>query len=33
MGSLGSGGANGSINPPCQIGALRSIQFETKLQF
>lgn len=31
--SLGSGGANGGLNPLYQIGAPRSIQFALKLQF
>jgi hypothetical protein len=31
--SLGSGGANGGLNPLYQIGGPRSIQFALKLQF
>jgi hypothetical protein len=31
--SLGSGGANGGLNPLYQIGGPRSIQFAVKLQF
>jgi hypothetical protein len=31
--SLGSGGANGGLNPLYQIGGPRSIQFAAKLQF
>jgi len=31
--SLGSGGANGGLNPPYQIGGPRSIQLALKLQF
>ncbi|HEX8115953.1 MAG TPA: hypothetical protein VF521_01650, partial [Pyrinomonadaceae bacterium] len=31
--SLGSGGANGGLNPLYQIGGPRSIQFGLKLQF
>jgi hypothetical protein len=32
-GSLGSGGANGGLNPLYQIGGPRSIQIALKLQF
>jgi len=32
-GSLGSGGANGGLNPLYQIGGPRSIQLALKLQF
>jgi hypothetical protein len=31
--SLGSGGANGGLNPLYQIGGPRSIQFALKIQF
>ena len=31
--SLGSGGANGGLNPLYQIGGSRSMQFALKLQF
>ena len=31
--SLGSGGANGGLNPLYQIGGPRSVQFALKLQF
>ena len=31
--SLGSGGANGGLNPPYQIGGPRSVQLALKLMF